>query len=172
MPRVTILGRQSLPALAVQALVLTALGALLGLGVNAVRAKRLPLVASSFDYEIGCEEAAVESKNRTLGVDETARLAARPGVVVVDIRAAEAYASGHIPQSKSVPVSILAPTDPAALTELARAATVIIVDATDDLVHAEEFAGELKGARDVRFLAPGFAGWTAAGRPVTTGATP
>jgi rhodanese-related sulfurtransferase len=168
---VKILRRQSFPALFLQAVILTALGAGVGFGVNAVRAKRLPLVASAFDYQMRCEEAAVESKNRTLTVDEVERLRRARDVAVVDIRDAEAYATGHIPGALSVPVSILAPTDPAKLAELARFRQIVIYDETDDLAHAEEFAGELKG-KDVRFLGVGLKGWTGAGRPVTTGGRP
>ncbi|HEY3352319.1 MAG TPA: rhodanese-like domain-containing protein [Polyangia bacterium] len=168
----TILRRQTFPALLVQACLLTALGALVGLGVNAVRAKRLPLVASSFDYQVRCEEAAVESKNRTFTVEEVEKLLGKPDVAVVDIRDAEAYAKGHLPRARSLPVSVLAPTDPAALAALLKFRQVVVYDEGNDLAKAEEFAGELKGAKDVRFLGVGYAGWIGAGRAITAGNQP
>ena len=63
-------------------------------------------------------------------------------------------------------------TDPAALAALVKHRRIVIYDEGEDLAKAEEFAGELKGAGDVRFLGPGYAGWVAAGRPVATGARP
>ena len=166
--------RKAFAIVLLQSLTLVVVGSLLALGVNSGRARRLPLVASAFDYQFRCEEPAVAAANRTLGVDEVARLRDRSDVAIVDIRAAEAYAQGHIPKAHSVPVSILAPTDPAKLAALSRYRTVVIYDEGDDLVHAEEFAGEVTAAKvaDVRFLAPGLKGWVSAGRPITTGAAP
>jgi rhodanese-related sulfurtransferase len=113
----------------------------------------------------------VKSDERTIDVAGLEQLQRAPGAAIVDIRPAETYAEGHVPGARSVPVSVVAPTDPAALAALKKFAQVIVYDEGDDLVKAEEFAGELK-ARNVRFFKPGFAGWTAAGKPVTKGPTP
>jgi rhodanese-related sulfurtransferase len=166
--------RTSWLGLAARALALTLVGALLGLGANAVRARGLPLVARSFDYQISCEEAMVASANRTLTPAETAKLRAGKDVAVVDIRSAEAYAAGHVAGAQSLPVSSVVPTDPAKLAALAKYRVVVVCDEAEELGRAEEFAGELKtaGTKDVRFLQGGYRTYAAASQPVTTGAAP
>ena len=160
--------------LAGQALVLTVVGALLGLGANAVRARRLPLVARSFDYQISCEEATVASANRTLTPPEATKLRAGQDVALVDIRSADAYATGHVAGAQSLPVSSVMPTDPAKLAALNKYRVVIVYDEGEELGRAEEFAGELKtaGVKDVRFLGGGYKAYAAASQPVTTGVSP
>jgi rhodanese-related sulfurtransferase len=160
--------------LAVKALVLAVVGALLGLGVNAVRARGLPFVARSFDYQITCEEATVASANRTLAPAEAAKLRAGKDVAVIDIRSAEAYAAGHVAGAQSLPVSSVMPTDPAKLAALKGYRIVIVYDEGEELGRAEEFAGELKtaGVKDVRFLGGGYKAWAAASQPATKGPTP
>ena len=160
--------------LVVKAFALTAIGALLGFGVNAVRARGLPVVARSFDYQITCEEATVASANRTLAPAEAAKLRAAKDVAVIDIRGAAAYAAGHVAGAQSLPVSSLLPTDPAKLAALKGYRLVIVYDEGEELGRAEEFAGELKtaGVKDVRFLGGGHKAWAAASQPVTKGPTP
>ncbi|MBI5480892.1 MAG: rhodanese-like domain-containing protein [Deltaproteobacteria bacterium] len=160
--------------LVAKALVLTVIGGALGLGVNAVRARGLPLVARSFDYQISCEEATVASANRTLTPPEAAKLRAAKDVALVDIRSAEAYAAGHAAGAQSLPVSSVMPTDPAKLAALTRYRVVIVYDEGEELGRAEEFAGELKtaGVKDVRFLGGGYRAYAAASQPGATGASP
>jgi rhodanese-related sulfurtransferase len=160
--------------LALKALVLSVVGALLGLGVNAVRAHGLPLKARGFDYQISCEAATVASTNRTLTPPEAAKLRAEKDVALVDIRGAEAYAAGHVAGAQSLPVSSVMPTDPAKLAALSKYRVVIVYDQGEELGRAEEFAGELTtaGVKDVRFLGGGYQAYAAASQPVTTGASP
>ena len=158
----------------VRALALTVVGALLGLGVNAVRAHRLPLVARSFDYQISCEAAVVAAADHTLAPADLAKLRAGPNVALVDIRGAEAYAAGHAAGAQSLPVSSVMPTDPAKLAALTKFRTVIVYDEGEELGRAEEFGGELKtaGAKDVRFLRGGYKAYALASQPVRTGVNP
>jgi rhodanese-related sulfurtransferase len=165
--------RASLLILLCQTAVVVVLGALAGLGANAVRARRLPLVAAPFDHLIRCEEPTLKAAARTVDVDEVRRLLGAAGVVLVDVREAEAYAAGHIAGARSIPASLVAPADPARIKALGSPRLAVLYDDGDDLLRAEELAGELKSlAKEIRFLAPGLKGWTAAGQPLTKGAQP
>jgi 3-mercaptopyruvate sulfurtransferase SseA len=157
-----------------QMVALTVVGALLGLGVNAVRAKRLPLVARSFDYQISCEAAVVTATDHALTPADLPKLRADAGVALVDIRSADAYAAGHVAGAQSLPVSSVMPTDPAKLAALNKFKTVVVYDEGEELGRAEEFGGELKtaGVKDVRYLRGGYRAYAAASQPVTTGGNP
>jgi rhodanese-related sulfurtransferase len=167
--------RAGWPGIIVRTLALSVIGALLGFGVNAVRAHRLPLVARSFDYQIECGMPGVAPmEGNTVAPADLAKLRAAPGVVLVDIRSADAYAAGHVAGAQSLPVSSVMPTDPAKLAALSKSRTIIVYDDGEELGRAEEFGGELKtaGAKDVRFLRGGYKGYAAASQPVTTGVSP
>jgi rhodanese-related sulfurtransferase len=162
------------PRILLQAVILTAAGALVAVVANTVRAHGLPWTARSFDYQISCEENLVAAQNRTFTVDDLRKVLGLKDVVVVDIRSAADFAAGHVAGARSLPVSSIMPTDPAKLAALKPFRFVVVYDAGAELGRAEEFAGELKnaGITDVRFLGVGFAGWRAAGGAVATGGTP
>lgn len=157
-----------------QALGLCAAGALLGLVVNTLRGNGLPWVTAPFDYQLSCEEKMGDARGNSVSVGEMARALGRADVAVVDIRSAETYAAGHVPGARNVAVSVVSATPAALMTPLAAFQEVLIYDDGAELGRAEEFAGELQGAKvtRVRFLDVGYTGWVAAGHPVSTGVQP
>ena len=153
---------------------LLALGFALSVVAHALRRDALPWVTPPSAYYTPCGETVLAEKGAVLSPEDAEALLRTSGVALVDIRSAEAYAEGHLPRARSLPVSSVAPTDPAALAALKEFRVILVYDEEAQLGRAEEFAGELRGegVKDVRFISGGLQGWLGSGRAVEKGARP
>ncbi len=140
-----------------QALVLGALGMLLGLGVNALRPGGLPLVGT----RQGNAGLAV------ISVDAAAEHFKSGGVLFLDARAQDAYLAGHIPGALNVPP----PEAGSALTiirELSGSRSLLIVYCDGEGCRlGDQLASMLAelGVSGVAVMPAGWEGWVAAGLP-------
>lgn len=150
-----------------QAVILAAVGTLLGLGVNAVRPQGLALVAEEpYAIYVPCpmmpaEATPVEpAELADLELDE---------LVIVDARSVDAYDRRRIPGSRSLPYHPLKSPPQRVLAEYqALGPNRILVVGDTEIDSGRLLAAELAtaGCLGVRYLEGGFAAWQAAGRPI------
>jgi rhodanese-related sulfurtransferase len=83
---------------------------------------------------------------------------------VIDVRGADAYASGHLRDAKHIPLADLA--NRSGELDKSKIKTIIVVD--QDGKQADKAARQLKAAgfEDIYGLEGGIAAWTAAGLPL------
>jgi len=117
----------------------------------------LPLAGVAF---LGGEEAPPR-----ISLEEFQRLYAGGEVVLLDVRAPRAYASGHIKGAVSIPIGDL----PRRLPDLRPVTQPIVTycrcpDEITSLTAARRLASQ--GIEGVRALEGGYDGWVAAGGPV------
>ena len=153
----TILGR---------AVVLAAVGAVLGLGVNAVRPQGLALVAEE-PYEIYVPCPMMPAEATPVEPAELAELEL-DDLVIIDARPVAAYDHRRIPGSHSRPYHPLKSPPKQVLAEYRALGPFFFNDtATTEIDSGRLLAAELAaaGCLGVRYLEGGFAAWRAAGRP-------
>jgi rhodanese-related sulfurtransferase len=99
----------------------------------------------------------------TLGTLQATRLINDSGAVVLDVRAGDEFAAGHLPNSRNIPVSDLEKR----VGELPAGKPVIVVCASGS--RAGKAAATLRkaGRSDVFCLDGGISGWQQAGLPIT-----
>ncbi len=150
-----------------QAVVLAAVGAVLGLGVNAVRPEGLALVAEE-PYEIYVPCPMMPAEATPVEPEELADLDLN-GLVIVDARPVEAYDHRRIPGSRSLPYHPLKspPAEVLAEYEALEPNRILVVGDTE-IDSGRLLAAELAaaGCLGVRYLEGGLAAWRAAGRPI------
>ncbi len=150
-----------------QAAVLTAVGALLGLGVNAVRPQGLALVAEE-PYEIYVPCPMMPAEATPVEPAELSELELGD-LVIVDARPVDAYDRRRIPGSRSLPYHPLKSPSKRVLGEYqALGPNRILVVGDTEIDSGRLLAAELAaaGCLGVRYLEGGFAAWRAAGRPI------
>jgi rhodanese-related sulfurtransferase len=98
----------------------------------------------------------------TLGTLQATRLINDSGAVVLDVRSADEYAGGHLPNSRNIPVADI---DKRA-AELPGGKPVIVVCATCSWAARAAAALRKTGRADVYCLEGGVSGWQQAGLPV------
>ena len=144
----------------VEAALVAAVAAVLGLAVNAVRPSGLVLVARTpYETLVPCPEpggpvAAVSADAPVLGDERT---------FVVDARSPEAFAHGHLPGAVNLPYDWLDPVPEARLGELAaaiaasRARTVVVYGDGGRPDSGEHLGREIsgRGIKNVHFVAGG-----------------
>ncbi len=139
-----------------EALVVTALCAVLALLVNALRAEGLPLVQET-EYQIlvPCPETSGEVETLT-GLNLTG---APTETLVLDARSRGAYESWHVPGARNVPYDYLEAVASATLRKLASsgAKRVVVYGDGENPDCGEHLAKELagKGIRNVGFIVGG-----------------
>lgn len=83
-------------------------------------------------------------------------------ITVVDLRPAEAYRRGHVPQARSLPLAEL----PGRRAEVPRLGRVVLYGATAEEAAVAYRTLREAGHRNVMVLAGGFEAWRRAGLPV------
>jgi len=164
--------------LGARALALVGVGAVLGLGVNAVHPRGIRF--SSFSAPLACSQAGAEQGGAPgraadvalLSPAEVASLCADPTALVADARPADRFAEGHVVGAIHLPCTSSQGAATAAVDLLAaRKMLVVYGEATEDaLLVAEEMRRRSPG-REVRIavLAGGFPAWSRAGLACASG---
>lgn len=158
-----------------KAVLLAALCAGLGIGVNALRGKErggIDLVARApYDLYADCPE--MESNLPRLSVAALRR--GRAHVVLLDARPAPRYLAGHLPGARSLPMYGTRPNAPGGLGWLkAKRGRFVVVYGQDEMQSALHLASFLKqnGVRGVHLLEGDLAAWKKAKLPLVTRAVP
>jgi rhodanese-related sulfurtransferase len=99
----------------------------------------------------------------TLDTLRATRLINDSGAVVLDVRGADEYASGHLPNSRNIPVGDLDKR----MAELPANKPIIVVCASGSRAGRAAAALRKSGRSDVFCLDGGISGWQQAGLPVT-----
>ncbi|HEY7898727.1 MAG TPA: rhodanese-like domain-containing protein, partial [Gemmatimonadaceae bacterium] len=110
-------------------------------------------------------DAAVPRKHmlpRMIAADEVAAVFPDDGVVIVDVRNEDEWASGHIPNAVLIPL----PSLHARLGEISRDRPLIVHCQRGSRSAAAAATLDAFGFDDVHELAGGFSAWEAAGHPV------
>lgn len=103
-------------------------------------------------------------RNRGLASSEAILLINRRNAAVIDIRTAEAYAAGHLPQARHVAFADLA--GKASLLAKNKATPVILICQNGQQSNKALAALTQAGYTEVHALEGGLDGWTKAGLPV------
>jgi rhodanese-related sulfurtransferase len=158
-PVLRLLLRRALP----QALLLCALGALLGLGLNALRPDPLPI-------DLPGALLLNESGASVVFTEGARRLFDEGRYIFVDARDAEHFARGHIEGAFGMPLSEFDALYPELQTWTA-GQPLLVYAARERFLVADDLARRLRqeGEPDVVILGSGYEGWTARGYPVETG---
>ncbi|MFL5408134.1 MAG: rhodanese-like domain-containing protein [Myxococcales bacterium] len=153
----------------IQAMILCAVGSILGLAGNALTPRpaplREPVHAAAEQPGAVCHDLSVEIPR--ISFTDAAPLCIACKASFVDARSAAEYAGGHVNGALH-----LAPgEDPALLLPQLRS-PVIVYDGDAACAVADKVAGELRalGVADVRVLSGAWPGWLAAGGPGESGA--
>lgn len=149
---------------AVQAGWIAVAGALLGLVINAARPEGISLRAP---IETATDESCVAPPAQTrIQVDQALALHRDKKAIFLDVRAADAYAGGHVAEALHLPCQSKAP---AWLGRVTREKTLILYGSAD--VDAERVAHAVssRGHIDARVLDGGFGAWKTAGGPSESG---
>jgi len=149
-----------------QTVALASAGALLGVGVNAIRPDGVSLLRPWAAESDGTAECAVALEPARIDVASAMRLFTAHEAVFGDVRAAPEYAAGHVVDAVHLPCSAEAPDW---LMSVAKSSTVILYgsDDTDPGPVAQSLAAS--GYRDVRILSGGFGAWRDAGGSAASG---
>jgi rhodanese-related sulfurtransferase len=101
---------------------------------------------------------------------EASFLCGRPGVIFADTRAAARFEEGHVADAVHLPCDATELGAEAAITHLARAATVIVYGDSSDDGRAVAETLRRRGLRgDLRVLRGGFAAWEQEGLACASG---
>ena len=105
---------------------------------------------------------------RQISVEETAALAARDAVHILDVRGQAEWEGGHIPGVPNIPLGYL----PDRLQDLPRERPLVVHCQTGARSAIATSLLQAQGFTNVNNLAGGFAGWSASGQPVERDAAP
>ncbi len=141
---------------------IVAVGAVLGLLVNAVSSAGIPLIGKT------------AAPGRGIGLAAAREIYRAHGVTFIDARGREAYLTGHITGALSVPLTQRARQLDQLRRELPRTRTLVVYCDGGACTSASALSAWLvaQGWRDVRVLNPGFPVWAAAGFPIASGERP
>lgn len=145
---------------------LTALGALFGLFVNALRPDGIALFRPFVTEAEGAAECVAASMPTRVDVAEARHLLEAREAVFGDVRSAAEYAAGHVSDAVHLPCSADAPRW---LASVDKAATVVVYGTRD--AEADQVAQSLgaNGYQDVRVLTGGFSAWQDGGGSAASG---
>jgi rhodanese-related sulfurtransferase len=158
-----------------RALVLVALGAGLGLAINAARGERgivLSQGVRSIAEGGACSAPSDGADHRLISLEEAAALRGQSGAAFGDTRPPDDYARGHVAGAWHVPCFASAQASASPLAHLGTARTLVLYGADEAQADAHLAAEELTrrgGFPDVRILHGGFRAWQAAGLPAESG---
>jgi len=148
----------------VQVAVLALVGALAGIGFNAVSPKKLPLVQP---------EGKTFDNFRMVTTDEVKFYLSEQGARLVDARSPEEYSLGHIPGALCLPDDGFDTAFPPIQAQLKTAPFLIIYCSGGSCATSEHLAKKLaeKGIAGEKILiyGDGFPGWMRAKNPIESG---
>jgi len=155
-------------AVATRALAICVAGALLGLGLAALRPSGLQLTHAG---GASCEAGAVEPS--LLAPDAAASLCAAERALIADVRTDAEFAAGHIANAVHLPCDTRGDVAGAQLAHLADRSLVLVYGTTtaDALAVARSIAARLPAGASAKIYAldGGFAAWEKAGLACASG---
>ncbi len=150
----------------VQMLVLVAVGAVVGIGYNALSPKGIPLKG-------GTKARLAQEGARMVDLAEVRYYLKEPGTLLVDARSPEEFELGHIPGAVNLPADQFKPYFPKVEARLRKAKLIIVYCSGGSCGMSEELASELIkagfGDNEVAVFSGGLPGWMRAKLPVETG---
>lgn len=155
------------------ALVLCAVGALVGVGANALTPRPAPLgakVAATAEAPgAACQIQGLSAAIPRISVEDATPLCVACSALFVDARSAAEYEAGHI--TGALHLAPGEPVDPV-LWRLGVYETVVVYDRDPNCAVADQVAKRLleHGVQDVRVLSGAWPAWTAARAPGAGGA--
>ena len=160
-----------------RAALLTAVGGVSGVAVNALRPDGLVLAtyASPVVCTTGAAGEGEAPEVRLVSQSEAAALCAEPDTLIADVRPAEVFAAGHVVGAIHLPCSAPEQVASAAQDRLSGKRQLIVYgEGTDDAFAAAEQMRRRLARADlsIRVLEGGFNAWSAAGLACTSGACP
>jgi rhodanese-related sulfurtransferase len=155
------------PKIIRQALVIGALGVLLGAAVNLSLVKRFARGEFRETFFSQADNPGV----RLITLQEAEDLWAAATAVFFDARGAGPYGQGHVPRARNLPEAESRQNFPADVLELARERTLVVYceggDCQSSLLLAKRFHDE--GFKDIRVMTGGWEEWKKAGLPEEKG---
>jgi rhodanese-related sulfurtransferase len=174
----------------------------LGLIANAISPRGIPLVGDfsrgaalanrtaeelakiPAEIDLGHVKAIVDARGRSAAADSAPASAARadtslaaalaPGALLLDARAADVYAAGHIPGAVNLPVATFDQVYPALKARLAAASLLVVYCDGGDCELSHDLANMLKDMKHgpLQLFPGGFDAWMAAGYDMHEGPEP
>jgi len=156
-----------------KAALIVAAGAALGLGVNAVSPRGIPLRPMTLPTDFPPPNGAPLTDGY-ITLDFVAAIAADPGAqkdtVLIDARAAHEYQDGHIPHAINIPLTDFLAGRPARLGQIPRDRLIIVYCEDPDCGASVTAAEQLRlygyPRENVRVFTGGFPAWVQAGMEV------
>jgi len=156
---------------------LMVVAALLGIGVNAVRPRGLPLiqkgevVSTAQHGVVDTTTTFVPTAKGAISIDEMKKQFDSKTAVILDARSPEEYEEGHIPGSINIPHDRIPEFQDVLNREVSTDAHVICYCRSPSCDFSDLLATELKiiGWQDVSVFSGGWEEWTKAGYPVEKG---
>lgn len=143
--------------------------AITGLAVLIAAAVRLPLITrfARGEFRDGFFSAADYPGLRLVTLEETEDLWRTGAALVLDARAEELFAGGHVPGARNVPSAGSAAELPVELEGADRERTVVVYCEGGDCQSSLALAKRLhdEGFKDIRVFGGGWEAWAAAGLP-------
>jgi rhodanese-related sulfurtransferase len=150
----------------IQMFALVAVGAVVGIGYNALSPKGIPLKG-------GTKARLAEQGARMVDLQEVRYYLKQPGTLLVDARSPEEFRLGHIPGAVNLPADQFAPFYPKVRARLEKAKIIIVYCSGGSCGTSEELAMELIKAgfveKRVAVFSGGLPGWMRAKLPIETG---
>jgi rhodanese-related sulfurtransferase len=150
-----------------QALVIGALGVLLGAGVNLSLVKRFARGEFRETFFSQADNPGV----RLITLQEAEDLWVAAAAVFFDARGAGLFGEGHMPRARNLPEAESRQKFPADVLKLARERTLVVYceggDCQSSLLLAKRLRGE--GFKDIRVMTGGWEEWKKAGLPEEKG---
>ncbi len=149
-------------------LALVFLGAVIGIGYNAISPKGIPLKG-------GTQARLAQRGVRVVNLDEVRYFLKNPGTLMVDARSSEEFGLGHIPGAINLPDDDFNAFYPKVVSRLREAHLIIVYCSGGSCGTSEALALKLlkKGFRDNRVVvfSGGLPGWMEAKLPIEKGGT-
>lgn len=145
-------------------------GAVAGLGLNAIRATGVPLLAFAPPSACTAGHDAEAPEVVEVAAREASRLCGRGDVLFADTRSAADFAEGHVADAVHLPCDASAPSAEGALRKLEPAQTIIVYGASTDEGRAVAETLRRRGLKaDLRVLDGGFPAWAREGLACASG---
>lgn len=148
-----------------QMIVLSILGAGIGLAYNALSPKGVPVTG-------GTKARLAQQGTRMMTLDEVRYYLNQPGTLLVDARSAEEYELGHIPGALSLPLDTFDSAYPKVSPAIVKSKLLIIYCSGGSCGTSEELAKKLTQVgvgKDLAIFTDGLPGWMRAKLPVKSG---
>ena len=155
--------------MALGAIAILLASAALGLLANHLSTRGIPVLQQVETGHVPLPEGL-----REFSLEQTKAALGSPSAVLLDARAPEEYAAGHLPGALSVPPDQIGEALPRAEERVLAAGAVVVYCSSDDCgdaIAVTEYICQIAPDRVYIFVG-GWRAWTAAHYPVTTGEQP